>query len=128
MIKSTRAGVSKMEDKMAGLTAKEYEDLKRTYAEVRYKLDNETLTAAQRKKLQTLSAALAGQIFSPWLPVSTGRRLIMLVIVILGFQQAIWYENYQPFLWWFLLPFFSPRVVGEVVHLAGRATSPFLRN
>jgi hypothetical protein len=62
---------------------------------------------------------------SPWLPVGISRKLIMLAIVALGIQQAIWQENYEPFLWWLLLPFFSPRIVGEAAHAFGRIASFF---
>jgi hypothetical protein len=44
----------------------------------------------------------------------------MAAIALLGAQQAIWAGNYEPLLWWLLLPFFSPRIVGECAYFLGR--------
>jgi hypothetical protein len=97
----------------------QYEEAKRVLADIQYELDTQPLTAAQRKELELHAAGLAGAILSPWLPVSRGRRLIMLGIILLGIQQALWASNYQPLLWWLLLPFFSPRIVGECAYFVG---------
>jgi hypothetical protein len=45
--------------------------------------------------------------------------LIAAGIVLLGLQQA-WMENYEPLVFWFLLPFFSPRIMGECAFLLGK--------
>ena len=48
-------------------------------------------------------------------------------IVVLGIQQAIWVGNYESFVWWLLLPFFSPRIVGECAFQIGRVVGWFKR-
>ena len=108
-----------------------YKDAKKTLSQIRHILDTEPLTAQHREKLQLHAASLAGLLHRPWLPVSWSRRAIMAGIVLLGVQQAWWVENYEPLLWWLLLPFFSPRITAEAA-LAGRVarvlSRPFHRN
>ena len=65
------------------------------------------------------AAALAGTLLRPWFPVSWTRRLIMAAIFLFGLQQAAT-GNYQPLVWWLLLPFFSPRIMGEAAFLLGK--------
>jgi hypothetical protein len=103
-----------------------YEEAKKVLSQIRHTLDTEPLTADQRKKLEIHAAALAGLIMHPWLPMSWARRLIMVAIVLLGGQQAIWAGNFQPLVWWLLLPFFSPRIVGYGAYSLG-VLSRFLR-
>jgi hypothetical protein len=70
-----------------------YQEAKKVLGQIRHTLDTEPLTAAQRNELETHAAKLAGAISHPWLPVSWSRRLIMVAIVILGVQQAIWADT-----------------------------------
>jgi len=97
----------------------QYEEAKRVLAEIQHELDTQPLTKEQRAELEMHAYRLAGQMMSPWLPVSGGRRLIMLGIVLLGPTTALWVGNYEPFVWWFLLPFLSPRIVGECAYFVG---------
>jgi hypothetical protein len=89
-----------------------YVEAKRVLAEIQHELDSQPLTAAQRNELELHAARLAGAIHRPWLPVSAVSRIMMVGIVVLGLQQA-WVGNYQPMLWWLLLPFFSPRFLED---------------
>jgi len=41
-----------------------------------------------------------------------------LAIVALGVQQA-WIGNYHLLMWWFTLPFFSPRIMDECANALG---------
>jgi hypothetical protein len=41
----------------------------------------------------------------------------MVGIVALGAQQALWVGDYELSVWWSLLPFFSPRIVGFGAYL-----------
>ena len=43
----------------------------------------------------------------------------MVAIVLFGLQQA-WTGNYEPLVIWLLLPFFSPRIMGECAFLLGK--------
>ena len=103
----------------------EHERAKEALAAIHHSLETEPLTKQQREQLEYHAAALSGSLFSTWLPVSTPRRLIMLGIIALGLQQAWWYSNYQPLLWWLLLPAFSPRIVGETDYALGRFSRGF---
>jgi hypothetical protein len=99
-----------------------YEEAKNVLGQINHILATEPLTAKQRKDLEIHAASLAGVIMHPWFPVAWSRRLIMVAIVLLGFQQAVWVGNYEPFLWWLLLPFFSPRIVGGCAYAFGSLT------
>ncbi len=48
----------------------------------------------------------------------------MVGIVVLGIYGLL-VGNYQVFVWWALLPFFSPRIVGEVAFLYGNLLRGF---
>lgn len=48
-------------------------------------------------------------------------------IVLFGVQQVWWAQNFEPLLWWLLLPFFSPRIMGEAAHAASRLIGVFSR-
>ena len=98
---------------------KEREEAKQTLAEINKALEDETLSDEQREELEIHAAGLSGALLSVWLPVDWGRRLIMIGIVAFGLYEAIG-GNYQALIWWLLLPFFSPRITGEVVHFTGR--------
>lgn len=103
----------------------QYEEAKRVLAEIRHELDTQPLTKEQRAELEMHAYRLTGQIMNPWLPVSGGRRLIMMGIVLLGPTTAWWAGNYGPFVWWLLLPFFSPRIVGTGAFFLGWVSSFF---
>jgi hypothetical protein len=107
------------------MNKEEQQKLKDALAEVTEVLEDETLSAEQREEFETHAAKISGVLSSTWLPVGWGRRLIMVGIVALGLQQAVMEANFQPFLWWLLLPFFSPRITGEVVHFWGRVAGGF---
>jgi hypothetical protein len=89
----------------------QYDEAKRLLEEINYELKTQPLTEAQRNELKLHAARLAGVLLHPWFPVSWTNRLIMARIFLLGVQQAIWARNYEPLLWWLLLPLLSPRIV-----------------
>jgi hypothetical protein len=99
-----------------------YQEAKVLLMKTNEALKRSDLSPDEQQRLQLSAASLAGYLASPWLPVSWPRRLIMLGIVLLGLQQSVWYNNYQPFLYWLFLPFFSPRFVGEAAGLLGSIT------
>ncbi len=84
-------------------------------------LQDETLTSEQRKEFEAHAASLSGVLLSSWLPYGTSRRLLMVGIIILGIY-GLFVENYQVFVWWLLLPAFSPRIMGEAAHFWGVIT------
>ena len=100
----------------------EQQQLRDTLAGVTEALKDETLSEEQRNELETHAAALSGSLLSTWLPVGWGRRLIMIAIVALGLYYAIMEENFEPLLWWLVLPIFSPRIGGMVSYFIGALT------
>ena len=95
------------------------DDAKKTLEEVTELLKDETLSAEERHTLEMHQARLAGVLLRPWLPFDWGRRLIMIGILAFDVYGLV-VENYQVFLWWLLLPCFSPRIVGEVSYFLGK--------
>lgn len=96
-----------------------YNEAKRLLSEIRRELATQSLTAKQRSELEIHAARLSGVLLRPWFPMSWTRRLIMAAIVLVGAQQA-YVGNYQPLIWWLILLFFSPRIIGESSHFLGR--------
>jgi hypothetical protein len=101
-----------------------YEEAKRLLKQIRHELDTQPLTLKQRKELELHAASLSGLLLRPWFPVYWSRRLMMAAIVLFGLQQA-WTGNYQPLVFWLLLPTFSPRIMGECFSFAGRLARLF---
>ena len=97
----------------------EYAELKQSLEKIHQRLDTEPLTKAQRDQLQDHAYALAGKLLNPWFPLDWTRRLLMLGIFALGIEESV-RGNYQPLLWWLLLPMFSPRLMGELAYFAGK--------
>ncbi|MBT6329469.1 MAG: hypothetical protein HOJ34_06765 [Kordiimonadaceae bacterium] len=106
------------------MTAESKEDVRKTLNAVHKMLQDETLTSEQRKEFEAQAALLSGTIMSGWLPYGIKRRLLMAGIIILGIY-GLFVENYQVFVWWLLLPAFSPRIVGEITLFYGQITRFF---
>jgi hypothetical protein len=101
-----------------------YDEAKQLLSEIQHELATQPLTAKQRSELEIHAARLAGAVLHPWFPMSWTRRTIMVAIVLVGMQQA-WVGNYQPLIWWLLLPVFSPRLVGECTFVIGKLRRSF---
>lgn len=63
---------------------------------------------------------MAGSLASSWLPVGIGRKIIMLVFIVLAIHFLMESSYLLMIVMLLLAGFFSPRVVGEAVSLAGR--------
>jgi hypothetical protein len=96
-----------------------YFEARKVLSEVRHELATAPLTPEQREELELHAAKLSGVLHHPWFPVAWRGRLIMAGIVLLGLQQALT-GNYEPLIFWLLLPFFSPRIMGECAFLIGK--------
>lgn len=101
------------------MNREQFEEAMRVSAEISAELRRNDLTAEQRAKLELHKAQLAGALLRPWLPFSWGRRVAMLVLLLLGMLwplggSAIWSMA------WVVMLLFSPRVVGEVAFALGR--------
>lgn len=97
----------------------QYPEAQRVLKEICHELDTAPLTPQQRNELELHAAKLAGALLRPWFPIAWRGRLIMAAIICIGLEQA-WVGNYEPMIFWLLLPLFSPRVMGECAFLWGR--------
>jgi len=87
---------------------------KDTYRALKHALENRQLMAELRQLDPSLEAQIAGYLLSQWFPVGNGRRLLMAAIAITAVGGAL--AGHFWLLWlMLLLPFFSPRLVGETV-------------
>lgn len=100
---------------------------KENHAKLRHALDNTSklleasdLSAEEREELETLQAQIAGSLASSWLPVGIGRKIIMLVFIVLAVNFFRESSYLLMIVMLVLAGFFSPRIVGETVSLAGR--------
>lgn len=84
-----------------------WEEAKKTLEEISKILKEETLTTEERQKLETHVSQLAGVLSRPLLPFSWSRRLIMIVLAVVGLYGLVQGNNYL-LLAWLLLPLFSP--------------------
>lgn len=99
----------------------EYEEIKRTLAEVNAALKIDDLTNEQRQQFQTLSLRLSGALSSVWFPVSFIRRFIMLILFAIGIFGV--FSAYKILIvCLFICCSFSPRLMGEIAVLLGRFT------
>ena len=96
-----------------------YAEAKKILEQVRNELADPDLSQERREELELHETRLAGFLLHPSLPMSWGRRLIMAAIFLFGAVQAAT-GNYDALVVWLLLPFFSPRCVGEAAFLLGR--------
>ena len=93
--------------------------LKKQLKEITELLKSDGLTIEQREEFELLSAKISGSLLSVWLPVDIGRRLIMVILFLIGLYGLMNGNNYF-LISWIFLPMFSPRLVGEIAHLMGR--------
>ena len=93
----------------------QYEEVKRRLEEVTKRLRHEKMSAEERERLEREGNQLARAVMSPWLPFGWGYRIVMVVIAAVGFLGLI-EGQYSLILLWLVLPFFSPRIVGECLN------------
>ena len=98
---------------------KTYEEAKKSSEEMAKLLREGNLTAEEKQKLETLQAGLAGALLSSWLPFGWGRRAIMITLLFVGAYGLVEGNSYL-LLSWLLLPFFSPRLIGELSYYVGK--------
>jgi hypothetical protein len=97
---------------MTGKRERHFE-AQRLLSEITYELETKPLSRERREALELHAANLAGILSCSWLPITWPQRLLATGAILLGVQQA-YVDNYEPMVWWSLLPFFSPRIRGEV--------------
>lgn len=90
---------------------------KQQYETVKKIMEHPEITDEMEKVSPGIKSKMAGYLLSPWLPISWTRRIIMVIIIIVAIFRisiSLW------FLLLFLLPLFSPRIVGEIVRFFGK--------
>ena len=95
--------------------------LKKQLKEITEYLKRDDLTIEEREEFELLSAKIAGALTHDWLPSDLGRRLIMVILFLIGLYGLMDGDNYF-LISWIFLPMFSPRLMGELAHLAGKAS------
>ena len=99
-----------------------YGSAKKTLEEINEHLKSDDLTVEQREELEVHSAKLSGVLLSIWFPMGIARKLIMVVIFLVGIYGLVIGNHYFLFSW-IILPMFSPRLMGEVSYFMGRISA-----
>jgi len=100
------------------MTREEHNALRATLTLLKLKLKDPSLSPARRHELEVLAASTAGALASTWLPMGTGRRIIMVAIAAMGLW-GLFQENHALMWIWVALPLFSPRCMGELALFMG---------
>jgi hypothetical protein len=100
------------------MDSEQYRQIKKASEIVKNSLENDNLSAEERQKLEISQAQMSGYLFSPWLPVGTGRKAIMLALIIIG-VYGLMIDKPLIALTWLMVPLFSPRLVGETLRFIG---------
>lgn len=77
------------------------------------------LTEEERIKFERLQSEIAGTMMSSWLPAGSARKVVALILFIAGLFGFLKISGFFILLW-LLLPFFSPRLVGEIAIFFGK--------
>ena len=99
----------------------QHDQLKTTFLKIDETLKNKdlNLTDEEKAKFEQLKSQLAGAMLSSWLPADSTRKVIMLMLFLIGLYGII-KINILFVLLWLILGFFSPRIVGEVTVFLGK--------
>jgi hypothetical protein len=98
---------------------RKYEAIKSSLEELRKGIDDGTLQGEDRVKAERAIASGAGFLCSFWLPVGWGRRVIMFVLLLVGFYGLLIGKPLFV-ISWAIAAMFSPRIVGNVTYFFGR--------
>ncbi|MDO8283281.1 MAG: hypothetical protein Q7U10_11785 [Thermodesulfovibrionia bacterium] len=100
------------------MNSEEHKALKDALALIQEEIDKGNLSLEEKEAFESTSAQIAGLLCRAWFPRDLGRRLIMLLIMIIGFIGLV-YDHKLLMLCWLVLPLFSPRLMGEVLFAIG---------
>lgn len=95
------------------------EEIKKEYKEINELLKNTDLLEEERKALEKRKIILAVIDANRWLPMDNGRKIIMLIILIIGISGVMT----GAIKWLFILlilPFFSPKIIMNIAIMVGR--------
>ena len=90
----------------------QYEEAKGRLEELTRILKYEKLSPQERERFEKEGKELAIVVISPWFPFDWRYRIVMIVIIAIGFWGLI-QGQYLFMLVWLLLPLFSPQIVGK---------------
>jgi hypothetical protein len=93
----------------------QYEAAKARLGEVTRRLRQEQMSLEERERLEEEGSQLARAVMSPWFPFGLVHRFAMAFITAVGLW-GLMEGRTTLLLIWFALPFFSPRVVGEILN------------
>lgn len=97
----------------------QYDQIKKASEVIAHSLKNDDLSTEEREKLETTLAQMSGYLCSPWLPVGIGRKIIMMVLLVIGIYGII-IDKQIIAVCWLLIPLFSPRLMGEALRIVGK--------
>lgn len=83
-------------------------------------LENKDIADEMEKVSPGIKAQMAGYLLSSWLPRDATREIIMVIIALVAIVGGFIYGQKLFYLLLLILPFFSPRIVGEVAMFLGR--------
>lgn len=95
------------------------EEIRQEYGEINELLKNENLLETERKSLEERKIILAVIEANRWLPMDNGRKIIMLIILIIGISGAM-AGSVKWLLILLILPFFSPKIIMNIAIVVGR--------
>ena len=109
------------------MNSDEYKEAKKRFEAIDRSLKNDNLSPEERKNLGKLHAQLAAVLLHPLIPADWGRRIIMILVFLIGLYGIVG-GNPQSIWVWILLPLFSPRIVGKIAYAIGEILSKLLNN
>jgi len=96
-----------------------HDQLKKQFEATKKLLESGLLSPEEKNKFNELNAQLAGAMLSSWLPADWIRRILMVIIFLVGFYGIFEISSY--FLILLILSLlFSPRIVGEIAIFMGK--------
>jgi hypothetical protein len=101
------------------MNREEYKETKKKFEAIDRSLKGNNLSPEERRNLERLHSQLAGILLQPLIPADWGRRIVMVLIFLIGLY-GITQGSSQLVLIWILLPLFSPRMVGKIAYAIGK--------
>jgi hypothetical protein len=95
-----------------------HEKLTKQFDALSLLLKNPNLSEEGRKELNNAQTVIAVNLMNSWLPRDLGRKLIMLVILIVGISGTMAGNSSWLFIL-LILPLFSPRIVRRISIIIG---------
>jgi hypothetical protein len=108
------------------MNSDEYKEAKKKLEAIDGSLKKNNLSLEERRNLEKVHAQLAAVLLHPLIPADWGRRIIMVLVFLLGLYGVMG-GNPQSAWVWIILPLFSPRIVGKIAYAIGKVLSKLLK-